>query len=101
MLAEFSKDELDMLRLFWEHAFNESEMYLSSSIIKDKLRYKRVSTFYIEVLREKYMKGADNREIPENDELVKMYLKYQHRFHCIGKGKHAGGRKRKTDTDIL
>jgi len=67
----FTDKEMNMLKIFWEPAFNKSWFYLYPEFITDELGYKSVGNFYSKVLFEKYIENIDYQKIDRNDELVK------------------------------
>ncbi len=69
----FTNKETNMLKIFWEPAFNRSWFYLYPEFITDELGYKSVKKFYVDVLHKKYIEGIDYQQIDKNDKLVKNF----------------------------
>lgn len=75
-LAGFTDNELKMVEIFWEPAFNDSWIYVSSELIHDLFGYAKTGSS----TRDFYRKLADNfkatsefMEVDKNHELVVKY----------------------------
>jgi len=73
----FSDREKQLLKLFWDHAFNESMIYLSDELIRTHLTTARCSTAVADFIRNKlkkeYEEGVDFVQLDKNDPLVQAY----------------------------
>lgn len=73
-LAGFNNNEIQMLEMFWDSAFNQSWILLSSEIIHEHLGYKKTksscSDFYRKV-KEVYRENIDYKEVDKNNDVVK------------------------------
>lgn len=76
-LAGFNEKELKMVEIFWDAAYNESWIYLSSEIIHDYLGYKKTSTslrdFY-STMKAKFADNIEYKEVNKDHEIVKFHL---------------------------
>ena len=70
----FNDDEINRLKMFWEPTFNKGWIYLSPKMILD-MGYKLVSKFYAENLRPNYIENIEYKEVDENNELIKFYVR--------------------------
>ena len=68
----FDENEQKMLNIFWQPAFNKGWIYLSDKFIKEDMGYKKISDFYCDTLRKKYVENTDYKEITKNHDLVKI-----------------------------
>lgn len=94
-IVGFTPDELQMLNIFWEPAFNKSWIYLSPTMITKDMGYSEVSKFYRDTLRKQYKENIDYKETDENDALVKLFENSKWRSISIYKKSHKRGKKQK------
>lgn len=77
-LYSFNEKEIKMLKLFWDPAFNDSWIYLSSKLIHEYFGYKEtkssMSNFY-KKMRECYIENINYIEVSKDHEVVKLYQK--------------------------
>ena len=75
-LAGFNEKELEMVKLFWEPAFNKQWMYLSSEIIHVYFGYKKsdssMGDFY-KKMKDVYKKNIDYHEVTKDHDVIKFY----------------------------
>ena len=77
-LAGFNEKEIEMVRLFWEPAFNKGWIYLSSDIIHDYFGYKKTTssaTNFYSKMKEFYKIDIEYKEVSKDHKLVKIYEK--------------------------
>ena len=76
-LANFSSEEVEFVKLFWDPAFNNSWIYLSKEMVVDWLGYKdaksTMSDFYTKNLIKNYEKDIDYKEVDKTDEIIKKF----------------------------
>jgi phage anti-repressor protein len=78
----FSDEELKMLTIFWEPAFNKSWIYLSPSMITNDMGYSKVSDFYKDTMRVHYKNDVDYIEVDSTNPIVEAYVKYEQNCKC-------------------
>ena len=74
----FTDSEMNMLKMFWEPAFNGNWIYLSDEIILEQMTNENskdsLQNFYNRVLlTDDYVEEVDYKKISKNDDLVKNY----------------------------
>jgi hypothetical protein len=79
----FNAEELNMLAVFWEPAFNKSWIYLSPSMITNDMGYSKLSNFYSQVLRTNYVENIDYKEVGSTNPIVKAYTKCCSNSKCL------------------
>ena len=91
-LAGFNENEIKLLDIYWDSAFNQSWILLSSEIIHEHLGYKKTSSsmanFYIK-MKEVYRDNIDYKEVDKNNDIVKIYL-----LKKVGKETRGGALKK-------
>jgi hypothetical protein len=90
----FDENEQKMLNIFWQPAFNKGWIYLSDKFIKEDMGYKKISDFYCDTLRKKYVENTDYKEITKNHDLVKIYESINADQSALCK-KHKRGKEKK------
>lgn len=75
-IAGFNDKELEMIKMFWEPAFNKSWIYLSSEIIHEYFGYKKSDSSikdFNRKMKETYKENIDYKEVNKNHEIVEYY----------------------------
>lgn len=86
-IADFTEKEIEMVKIFWEPAFNKSWIYLSIEIIHDYFGYKKTESSnndFIKKIKDNYKKDIDYKEVSKDHELIKLY-------HDLNHGKETRG----------
>jgi phage anti-repressor protein len=92
----FNENEIKMINLFWQSAFNDGWLYLSPYMIKTEMGYKKISSFYVDTLRKHYKKNIDYKEISKDDDLINKYNDFASADSpSLAKPKHTGGTAQK------
>jgi phage anti-repressor protein len=76
-LSNYTEEELEYTKLFWETTFNQSWLYLSDNYIKEWLTNERkkdvLRNFYNQNLIKNYEENIDYKMVTKDHELVKKY----------------------------
>lgn len=73
----FNNEQLQMLDLFWEPAFNKSWMYVSEEMVSEHMGFKKtkdmMTNFYKQTMIPSLVKNVDYREVTGDDPIVTAY----------------------------
>lgn len=95
-ISGFNDKEIEMVKLFWEPAFNKSWLYLSSEIIHDHLGYKeskQSSADFYKKMRTLYIENIDYKEVAKDHDIIKYYENFLVR-NISYQDKHGGSNKK-------
>ena len=73
---EFTEDQMRMLKMFWDPAFNNGWIYLDDDIILTQMtneKGKNALGNFFKLLKAEYKENVDYKKIKANDELIKIY----------------------------
>lgn len=72
-IANFTSEEIEFVKLFWDPTFNDSWIYISKEMVLEWFGYKdaknTMSDFYSKLAKD-YKKNVDFKEVNQNDEII-------------------------------
>lgn len=89
----FNEKQIEMVKLFWDPAFNGGWIYLSDEVIYDYFGYKKSessSKNFYKTMKDNYIENTDYQEVSHNNEIIQVYTQRQ---NAGGKSKAPANKK--------